>query len=433
MTRSVRLHRGWQVMLTSDKPVYQPGQTVQLRSLALRRPDLLPVVGSEAVFSISDPKGNKIFRQRQVTSRFGIASTECPLADEITEGAYQIECQVGDTSGTLTVEVRKYVLPKFKLDLACDQPYYQPGQKIAGTVEAAYFFGQPVGNATVEVELHGSDVQATTLATAQVKTDAAGKASFELPLPQSLFGRPQDSGDARVELAVTVRDTAGQKQSKTVSRIVTASPIHIEVLPEMGNLVRGLSNRIYLMTSYPDGRPAKTRIAVSRVDHELVTDELGATSFDAVPGPLGLDCVIRATDDAGLTGTRAVKLRDTEQSGDFLIRSEKAVYTAGETLRVAAQGAGPEPVFVDLIRGGQTIVTQTMEMSEGAGRFEFDLPADLFGPIELVAFRYDGTGLPIRKTRLIYVRPARRVAIATKLDQTEYRPGERSPVDLHAL
>ena len=318
------------------------------------------------------------------------------------------------------------MLPKFKLEVACDQPYYQPGQKIAGTVEAAYFFGQPVGGAEVEVELHGTDVQSTTIATARLKTDAAGKASFELPLPQTLTGRPQDAGDARVELLVSVRDTAGQKQSKTVSRIVTANPIHIEVLPEMGNLVQGLSNRIYLMTSYADGRPAKTRIAVSRIDHELVTDELGATSFDVVPGPMGLDCLIRATDDAGLSGTRAVRLRDTEQNNDFLIRSEKAVYSAGEALRVVALGAGPEPVFVDLIRGGQTIVTQAMEMSEGTSRFEFDLPADLFGPIELVAFRYDPTGLPIRKTRLIYVRPARRVAIATKLDQAEYRPGQRA-------
>ena len=148
-------------MLSSDKPVYQPGQTIQLRSLALRRPDLLPVAGREAVFTVSDPKGNKIFRQRQVTSRFGIAFTECALADEIAEGAYQVECQVGDTSSSLTVDVRKYVLPKFKLDVACDRSYYQPGQKIAGTVQAEYFFGQPVSGGEVEVELRSKDVQSS--------------------------------------------------------------------------------------------------------------------------------------------------------------------------------------------------------------------------------------------------------------------------------
>src|SRR5262249_13198770 len=41
--RPVTLTRDWQLMLSSDKPVYQPGQTILLRALALRRPDLKPV------------------------------------------------------------------------------------------------------------------------------------------------------------------------------------------------------------------------------------------------------------------------------------------------------------------------------------------------------------------------------------------------------
>jgi hypothetical protein len=43
MQRPVRLKRSWQIMLSSDKPVYQPGQTIHVRSLALRRPDLKPI------------------------------------------------------------------------------------------------------------------------------------------------------------------------------------------------------------------------------------------------------------------------------------------------------------------------------------------------------------------------------------------------------
>ncbi len=38
------------------------------QGLALRQPDLKPVAGQEAVFSISDPKGNVVFRRRDVTS-----------------------------------------------------------------------------------------------------------------------------------------------------------------------------------------------------------------------------------------------------------------------------------------------------------------------------------------------------------------------------
>ena len=84
-------------MLTSDKPVYQPGEVIHVRSLALARPQTKPVAGQEAVFSVTDPKGNVIFRKRDVTSRFGICSTDCPLADEILEGPYQLRCELGDT------------------------------------------------------------------------------------------------------------------------------------------------------------------------------------------------------------------------------------------------------------------------------------------------------------------------------------------------
>src|ERR1043165_7204849 len=101
MVRSVQLVRSWKLMLTSDRPVYQPGQTIQLRGLALRSLDLKPVAGETAVFTISDPAGNIIFKQKDVTSQFGISSTACPLAHEILHGLYTIQCQVGDTTSKL--------------------------------------------------------------------------------------------------------------------------------------------------------------------------------------------------------------------------------------------------------------------------------------------------------------------------------------------
>ncbi len=88
--RQVELKRAWQLMLSTDKPVYQPGQVLHLRTLALRRPDLKPVAGEELLFTITDPAGNVIFKQRDLTSRFGLASADCQFAGEIIEGGYQV-------------------------------------------------------------------------------------------------------------------------------------------------------------------------------------------------------------------------------------------------------------------------------------------------------------------------------------------------------
>ncbi len=426
IAKTVKLKRSWQVMLTSDKPVYQPGQVIRLRSLALAKPELKPVAGHDASYAIRDPKGNVIFRKQDVTSRFGIASAECPLADEITEGAYQIECQVGDTASTITVEVKKYVLPKFKIEVSLDQPYYQPGQKIHGTVEARYFFGKPVEDADVEIAVDGRDVGANIISRFVRRTDATGRADFAFAVPNRLVGREQLSGDASISILAAITDSAGQKGSKTLSRVVTAQPIHIEVLPESATLVKGVANIIYLFTSYPDGRPAPTRITVSGIHHELASNRLGVARVELTPEADEVAWTIRATDEEGKSGRREVVLACGKADDDFLVRTDAAVYDGGQTMHVLALGGGNGPVFLDLIKDGQTMLTDLIPIKGGRGQYDVDLPPELFGTIELSAYRYGEVGLPVRKTQVIYVRPSRAVKIETTLDRKEYRPGERA-------
>ncbi len=424
--RSVRLRRSWQLMLSTDKPVYQPGQVIRARSLALRRPDLKPIAGQEVVFSVTDPKGNVIFRHRDVTSDYGIASIDCPLAVEIIEGTYELQCQVGETTSSVSVDVEKYVLPKFKIGVELDEPYYQPGQRVQGTVRADYFFGKPVAGAEVQIDVYGTVVRRTSVYQATIRADAGGTARFEFNVPDSLVGREQDSGDARITLVVTVRDSAGQKQSREVSRIVTARPIRLEVIPETGTLVRGVANTVYFFTSYPDGRPARTRIAVSGFDREVSTGELGVASVELTPDGDQVSLTVRATDDQGRVGRRRVTLQCGRAAGDFLVRTDKAVYDGGQTMHVVALGGGVEPVFIDLIRDGQTMLTDAIEMSGGRGEYQLDLPPELFGTIELVAYRYGAAGLPESKSRVIYVRQAGALKIETRLDRDEYRPGQHA-------
>ena len=426
LSHFIKLKRSWQLMLSTDKPVYQPGQTIRLRSLALTRSDRKPVAGREAVFSAKDPKGNVIFRQRNVTSRFGIASADCPLAVEIAEGAYQLQCELGDTTSTVTVDVKKYVLPKFKLDVELDLPFYEPGARVHGSVQAGYFFGKPVADACVQVALQGTDVSPTPLAATEVRTDPQGAATFSVTVPAALVGREQDSGDAAISVAVTVEDAAGQTQTKTVRRIVTTEPIRIEVIPEAGTLVRGVGNTVYLFTSYPDGRPARTRIAVSGFEHELTTGELGVASLDFKPKDDRTTWTIRASDEGGLSGRKEVTLECGRAAEDFLVRTDKAVYDGGQTIRILALGGGSQPVFLDLLKDGQTLVTDQLEMARGRGQYEFDLPPELSGTIELCVYRYGAAGLPVRKNRVLFIRPAADLQVRTELDRPEYRPGDQA-------
>ncbi|MBE0433586.1 hypothetical protein IBX73_09005, partial [candidate division WOR-3 bacterium] len=46
--------------LVTDKPVYQPGQTIHIRSLSLRRPGLEAVHGVPLLLEVEDSRGNKV-------------------------------------------------------------------------------------------------------------------------------------------------------------------------------------------------------------------------------------------------------------------------------------------------------------------------------------------------------------------------------------
>ena len=55
------------------------------------------------------PARNVIFRDRGSTSRFGIGSASYPLAGELIEGNYQVECTVGETTSRTTVAINRRV------------------------------------------------------------------------------------------------------------------------------------------------------------------------------------------------------------------------------------------------------------------------------------------------------------------------------------
>jgi hypothetical protein len=445
LTLPIKVRRSRQVMLSSDKPVYQPGQTIHVRGLALRRPDLHPVAGEDATFTVTDAKGNVIFKYLTKTSDYGIASADCPLADEIIEGQYTIACTVGDTPSRLAVEVKKYVLPKFKVGLALDRPYYTPGQKATATVEAGYFFGKPVtGGVDLEVRAAG---QEKPLYQGSAKTDANGKAVFSFDVPAVPPGiqlgvpaaamRPPNlwASDLNVSLRTTVTDAAGQKQVKDTSTVVTGSPLKVEVIPENGTLVPGMENTIYVLTTYADGRPARTRLTGLAPWHEgpLTTDQLGAAEFVVTGSVYGLDLTVNAEDDAGLRGGQRVQLVADQVAQDFLLRTDKAVYDGGDTMVVKVLASGGRPVFVDLVKDGQTLLTETLPVANGKGELHIDLPPEASGTLQLCAYRLTPDGAPASKTRTLYVRPAKGLQVKATSDRAEYRPGRKAKVNFELL
>ena len=91
LTVDISVKKAYQLLLTTDKPLYQPGQVIHVRLLALTRPTMEPVKGQTVTFEIEDGKGNKVFKDSVEVSEFGVASAEFELANEVNMGQYHIK------------------------------------------------------------------------------------------------------------------------------------------------------------------------------------------------------------------------------------------------------------------------------------------------------------------------------------------------------
>ncbi|MBI3191229.1 MAG: hypothetical protein HYZ36_01085, partial [Pedosphaera parvula] len=135
--------------LTTDKPLYQPGQTVHARVLSLDPADK-PHSGKEVVFTLLDPNGTKIFKETKRTSEFGIAHADFRLAAEIALGMYSLEVS-GGAFAKQQLLVERYALPKGRVTLSFDKERFGVRDTVSGKVAAAWSFGKPMVGAAVKV------------------------------------------------------------------------------------------------------------------------------------------------------------------------------------------------------------------------------------------------------------------------------------------
>lgn len=426
--QDVTVRRSYKLLLTTDKPVYQPAQTIHLRALAFSTLDMSAAAGADIGFLVEDPKGNKVFRQTVKASPYGVAAADFVLASEVINGDYKITVSLGDTASEKTVTVKPYVLPKFAVKVNTERSYYLPGQRVAGTVQCDYFFGKPAADGQVTITGSVFDVQEAEVVNIQGRTDANGAYRFEFDLPEYLAGGGLESGQAEFNLHVAVVDQAEHTEQASRALPIAQNPILIEAIPEAGRLKPGVENRLYLLTSYPDGLPASTRLSLD-LDGKTVgleTGEYGLAEYTFVPNLAStIRLSVSAADRQGRQADRVIELA-AETGGDVvLLRPDQATYRLGDTMHLVAltsQSFGQ--IYLDIVKDGQTLSTRSLPTQDGRAEFAVDLSGDLFGALTLHAYKVRADGSLARDTRLVVVDAPRDLTTDIQADHEVYRPGD---------
>ncbi|MGE0130751.1 MAG: MG2 domain-containing protein [Blastocatellales bacterium] len=458
-----------QVLVSTDKPLYQPGQTLRVRVLGLDR-DRKAWANVEGTLKIRDPEGSYIFRAGFRTSRFGVASVDWPISDNARLGEYFIEAWLGEESpinapGGQPFKISRYDLPNFAVNVKPDRGYYLPGQNAEVEVRADYLFGQPVkrGRARVvrETERRWNyreqkwETEEGDKYEGQLDDEGRFIARINLAEEHEDFEPGSYSRFRDLRFAAYLTDlTTGRTEQRRFDLRITAEPIHVYLI-ERGRTSEGMPLQFYVSTFYADGVPAQCEVTINQLFDEdekdkrdgaermlatIKTNRYGVAKIASLDvGKTGGDDLrlkLTARDDQGRSGSDVHKYWD-RSSVAMRVETDKTLYRAGEPVKARLTSNSPRANWiVDLMRGSRLLATRAVQLKDGLAEINFPFNQEFSGDLMIVAYpafsddyeSYRSTGV----AKILYPRD-RELKLDLKFDQVSYRPGEEARADLRVL
>ena len=230
---------GWRIYAFTDRPAYRPKEQMQWKFIARRLGNGVYSTPANQVveYQINDPRGTKVSEGQATLNAFGSAWGSLELSQDWPLGEYQIQFwdqgRVNSIGSAQLFRLEEYKLPGFKVEVKTPEENgrkkaFRSGEKVEVEIQADYYFGGPVSNASVEVVVYqnpfyhywfprrdypwyyddlqrqkwlyygrgrGSEVKRET-----IKTDATGKATLSFDTPRENYNQDYEY---RVQARVT--------------------------------------------------------------------------------------------------------------------------------------------------------------------------------------------------------------------------------------
>ena len=277
-----------------DKPVYRAEETLYLRATFLNAADNTPVANGNAdiTLKIKGPKGDVVF-STAANGDDSTVGTQWVIPQGTPAGQYKalISSTVLGASETERVfEIRAYRAPRLKTQIEFTREGYGPGDQVQASIKVDRAEGGIPSGAKVTVIARVDGAEVFNKSGFTVPKD--GVLSTQFTLPKNI-----EVGDGNLSFVIEdggVVETA----SKTVPIILQR--LAINFFPESGDMVAGLSNRVYVQANRPDGKPADIKgriysVSNSKVSRnaiaELATSHEGRGVFLITP-KAGVDYVL---------------------------------------------------------------------------------------------------------------------------------------------
>ncbi len=415
------------ILITTDKPIYQPDQIVHIRTLTLEGADL-KASHRPVEIEIIDPDGNKIFRKSFPSNEFGIASMDYALSDQLPLGNYKIKASSGNKTQEKSVLVKEYVLPKFKIDLLDTKSWYTVDEVISGKVSANYFFGQTVeGTASVSVRLWlGKFVEKGT----RTGSLESGEFSFSFSPMEYAVGLDINKGNGLLEMNVTVTDTGGHLENEVHYISIADEPIQITTLADTN--VPDAESTYFVIARYPSGEP---------VSEAAVTATIGSESFDTKTDSKGISQFTFLYKNQKSMRIKVTKGSESAQEEIDIIKapgikvmSDEGLYEIGDFGRFTVYYSGDSAtnnVYYDITSQGFVITTGRLNLKDGRADFEYTMTPDMSPSATVRVYKIEKDMDVISDSHLILVSEPEALNVSITTDRETYRPSEEVKLEFY--
>jgi hypothetical protein len=239
----------------TDKPLYQPGETIWFRADLRATRTLLggPPVGLS--LQLVSPRG-AIVTQKRVLAQNGVARNDFQLADELEGGEYTINLIADDgTTDAKKIVINTYEAPRLQKTLELLRKAYGEGDHVAAAIEIKRATGEPFADHALTAVVTVDDAELQRI---PIKTDRDGKATARFTLPAKM-----QRGDG---LLTILAEDGGVTESIQKRIPIVMKSLQLSVFPEGGDLIDNVPGRVYFMAKTLIGKPAD-------VDGKVVDDQ----------------------------------------------------------------------------------------------------------------------------------------------------------------
>ena len=369
----------YQGYVTTDRPAYRPGQTAHIygvySEVRMHAEDARVAASKSLTLEVINASYEKVQELKVQTDAFGRFSASITLPKDGLTGDYRIRARTAserdqELSPEFSCEFAVFEYKREGTELTVDmpQPPYQYGGTLPITGSVRTLSGSPVADARVsytlrrsvslwsfrELSVDYSDRSEIEDITSEVVTDASGRYSFTVPLPEDPQKLTQRKGDYfapwySYTLTVTSTDGAGESHQEILN-IPIGQPVGaVSVdLPQLINRKSAsttlrFTNELHTLRSeLPTVYYRFTRGGKVHLEGTTPTDsviELAPRLASLPSGRYELDYTVKYRDSLSYVGQMALYLFDTHDSKVSDLRAP-LLLSAGD----GKYGAGQKPV-----------------------------------------------------------------------------------------